>query len=129
MQLDEPERVDTHPVAYTSTSPPFDQPTSTSEEKGTSGNAQTRDIAIGAVQRERRKRDQLKNWQITKGKGVQVEDDEADDGNEDTIDEVDTSFMESLSISTPIRSLLVSLFYHALVYEADNKLTATDKVK
>jgi hypothetical protein len=74
--------------------------------------AQSRDIANGAVQRERRKRDQLKNWQVTKGKGVQVEEDH--DEEEDTADEVDTStFMESLSLSAPIRSFLVSPLIHS----------------
>lgn len=113
MQLDEPEKSDITPVASTSTSQPADHlPSSTTtvpETEAESARTQTRDIANGAVQRERRKRDQLKSWQVAKGKGVQVEDDNPDDNDEDTVDEVDTSFMESLSISAPIKSLLVSV--------------------
>ncbi|KAK9898474.1 hypothetical protein P389DRAFT_34549 [Cystobasidium minutum MCA 4210] len=112
MQLDEPPKADAPPVASTSsaTSQPADHVESTTapsaEDKHITA-AGTRDIANGAVQRERRKREQLKNWQIAKGKGVQVEDDDnAGDGEEDTIDEVDTSFMESLSLSAPIKGLL-----------------------
>lgn len=113
MQLDEPPKAEHVPIASTSTagsSTLHDQVASEGNKVLT--DAQTRDIANGAVQRERRKRDQLKTWQVAKGKGVQVEDedDEKDDGD-DTVDEVETSFMESLSLSAPIKSLLVSITF------------------
>lgn len=110
MQIDEPPRtVEAASIASTSTSSTLtDHPYPESSKSTAAAEAHSRDIANGAVQRERRKRDQLKNWQVAKGKNVQIEEEAFEKDEDDSVDEVETSFMESLSLSAPIKSLLVS---------------------
>lgn len=110
MQLDEPTPTDQAPIASTSSSRHTDQPQE-DEDTAQAGAVQSRDIAHGAVQRERRKRDQLKSWQIAKGKGVQIEEEAEEKEDDESVDEVETSFMESLNMSAPIKGLLVSSFF------------------
>jgi hypothetical protein len=116
MQIDEPLKADPSPPPVASTSTSNIQPDHVAGVADTNNNANTaaqaRDIANGAVQRERRKRDHLKNWQVAKGKGVQVDDEDGDEKDEDdnTVDEVDTSFMDSLSLTAPLKGFLVRCF-------------------
>lgn len=92
-----------------------------------------RDIAHGAVQRERRKRDNSKELQLVKGKEVALNPDNAyyeDEQEEQSGDDGDTSFLETLSFSAPIKTLFVSLIGLFLLNLTYNELdfTAPDEV-
>lgn len=106
MQLDEPTPTKESPPVASTSSSSSKIPDHNQTQEDTI--IQSRDIANGAVQRERRKRDQLKVWQAAKGKGVQIEEDNEEAEEDESVDEVETSFMESLSLSAPIKGLLVS---------------------
>lgn len=112
MQIDneQPPRLSSAPIASTSALPALSN--SQAEQPPS---AQERDIAHGAIQRERRKREQRKDWQVVKGKETSTLHDDNDydheNGSEPEHDEndvADSSFVDSLGLRAPLNSLLVS---------------------
>ena len=108
MQIDER---DPGPTAPTSSLAP-------TMNSGDASAASARDIASGAVQRERRKRDKLREWQIVKssyGASVDEEDEDADgeSGDESTrIGTAGEATQDSPGLSGQIRKFLVRASPH-----------------
>ena len=105
MQIDER---DAGPTASTSSLAPT---TSSGDASATSA----RDIASGAVQRERRKRDKLREWQVVKnsyGASVDEDEEDADGESEDETTRTgagDEATQDSPGISGQIQKLLVRM--------------------